>query len=123
MEYVKARGEVAADPSAAASNNSMYTDVNAPDVSGRSQTQERFGLAQTGLFDPRFLFRYLYTGNIPCYKWTCSLSGDRSDVSLAGNRKSSPVNAFLSLRIITMRQDSPSVSAKAIVGERQVDKT
>ena len=122
MEYVKTRGGVAADPSAAASNNSMHTDGNAPIVSGRPQTQELFGLAQIGLFDPRFTQRYLYTENIPCYKWTCSLSGDRSDVLLRGNRKSSPVNAFLTIKK-TMRQDSPSVSAKAKVGERQVDQT
>src|SRR5581483_4621991 len=98
LEYVKDRGDAAADPSAAASNNSMHPDVNPPDVSGRSQTQELFGLAQNGLFDADLVRRYLYTKNIPCYKWTCSLSGDRSDASLPGNRKSSPVNAFLRIK-------------------------
>ena len=108
-------------PSAAASNNSMHPDVNPPHVSAPLHAQERFGLVQNGLFCPRFTLRYLYIENIPCYKWTCSLSGDRSDVSLPGNRKSSPVNAFLRTKKM-MRQDSPSVSAKTEVGERQVDK-
>jgi hypothetical protein len=95
----------------------MHTDVNSRNVSVHSQAQELFGLAQNGLFAPGFMVRYLYTENIPCYKWICSLSGDRSNVSLPGNRKSSPVKAFLRTRK-TMRQDSPSVSAKANVGNR-----
>lgn len=122
MEYVKARGEAAADPNAAASNNSMHPDVNPPDVSRRSQTQELFGLAQNGLFDPCFMLRYLYSENIPCYKWTCSLSGDRSDVLLPGTRKSSPVNAFLR----TKENDAPGLPVRVgevKVDERQVDKT
>ena len=72
----------------------MHPDVNPPGVSALFHAQELFGLVQNGLFQTRFTLRYLYTENIPCYKWTCSLSGDRSDASLPGNRKSSPVNAF-----------------------------
>lgn len=66
MEYVKAFGEAAADPSAAASNNSMHIDVNAHDVSGHSQAQELFGLVQNGLSETSSARRYLYRNNIPC---------------------------------------------------------
>ena len=97
---------------AAASNNSMQPDVNPPDVSDRFEQPELFGLVQNGLFETGCTLCCLYRHNIPCYKWTCSLSGDRSDVSLPAFRNSSPVNAFLSIKKM-MRQDSPSVSAKA----------
>src|SRR5579884_708396 len=82
----------------------MQPDVNSPDVSGRSQTPELFGLVQNGLFETCSTRRCLYRENIPCYKWTCSLSGACSDALLPGNRKSSPENAFLRTRILRIRK-------------------
>jgi hypothetical protein len=122
LEYVKALGGFAADPIAAASNNSMQPDVNALRVSKCSQRPELFGLAQNGLFDPRSACRYLYTENIPCYKWTCSLSGTAPMHCCRAAAKALLKNAFPRIKN-TMRQDSPSVSARAANDERQVDKT
>jgi hypothetical protein len=99
------------DASAAASagnSNSMKPDVNPRLVSGRSQPHEHFVLARNGLFRPRLIHCYLYTQNIPCYKWTCSASGSRLDVSQPGTRKSSPENAILKKRDLK-KMDAPGL--------------